>query len=211
MSTRKGNILLPIIAVIGVIAIVAAGYFFWQSIKTYTFPDENNLETYTNDRLSYSIQYPKDCSLRDEYPYQEEGVEQVNIDCSDTTGFIKHDDLRVVIFTNRVALDHYPDYRENYKVAEIPAYRDFETNLKSVDHHWAFFHKGDDYYDISLFGGEKYAGFFTQILSTFRFLDTKNPSSGQFCGGIAGIPCPTNLHCQLDGNYPDAGGKCIAN
>ena len=30
-----------------------------------------------------------------------------------------------------------------------------------------------------------------------------------FCGGIAGISCPEGFTCKLDGNYPDAGGKCI--
>jgi len=34
-------------------------------------------------------------------------------------------------------------------------------------------------------------------------------SQGKFCGGIAGIQCPTGLMCKLDGNYPDAGGTCI--
>lgn len=38
---------------------------------------------------------------------------------------------------------------------------------------------------------------------------------GQFCGGIgANLPqfqCPTGYKCQLDGNYPDAGGKCVLN
>lgn len=29
-----------------------------------------------------------------------------------------------------------------------------------------------------------------------------------FCGGIAGIQCPTGQHCELDGDYPDAGGSC---
>ena len=32
---------------------------------------------------------------------------------------------------------------------------------------------------------------------------------GIFCGGIAGIQCPTGYQCQLEGNYPDAGGKCV--
>ncbi len=30
-----------------------------------------------------------------------------------------------------------------------------------------------------------------------------------FCGGIAGKTCPDGFTCQLDGNYPDAGGKCV--
>lgn len=38
-------------------------------------------------------------------------------------------------------------------------------------------------------------------------------TEGKFCGGIAGnLPenqCPTGFRCRLDGNYPDAGGKCV--
>jgi hypothetical protein len=34
--------------------------------------------------------------------------------------------------------------------------------------------------------------------------------AGQFCGGIAGIPCPGGYKCKLDGDYPDAGGTCVA-
>jgi len=34
--------------------------------------------------------------------------------------------------------------------------------------------------------------------------------SGKFCGGIAGISCPEGYACKLDGNYPDAGGVCVA-
>jgi eight-cysteine-cluster-containing protein len=30
-----------------------------------------------------------------------------------------------------------------------------------------------------------------------------------FCGGIAGIPCPEGQICKLDGDFPDAGGHCI--
>jgi hypothetical protein len=33
---------------------------------------------------------------------------------------------------------------------------------------------------------------------------------GQMCGGIAGIKCPAGQRCVLDGNYPDASGKCVA-
>lgn len=34
-------------------------------------------------------------------------------------------------------------------------------------------------------------------------------TEGEFCGGIAGIHCPTGYYCQLDGNYPDASGICV--
>lgn len=33
--------------------------------------------------------------------------------------------------------------------------------------------------------------------------------AGQFCGGIAGIQCPTGYECKLSGSYPDAGGECV--
>ena len=34
-------------------------------------------------------------------------------------------------------------------------------------------------------------------------------NEGEFCGGIAGIMCCEGLTCQLEGTYPDAGGKCV--
>jgi hypothetical protein len=30
-----------------------------------------------------------------------------------------------------------------------------------------------------------------------------------FCGGIAGVLCPEEMTCKLDGDYPDAGGTCV--
>lgn len=32
---------------------------------------------------------------------------------------------------------------------------------------------------------------------------------GQDCGGFAGMTCSTGLTCKLDGDYPDASGKCV--
>ncbi len=34
-------------------------------------------------------------------------------------------------------------------------------------------------------------------------------AEGKFCGGIAAFPCPQGYECRLDGDYPDAGGKCV--
>jgi hypothetical protein len=34
-------------------------------------------------------------------------------------------------------------------------------------------------------------------------------AEGQFCGGIAGIPCGDGLTCHMAGSYPDAGGTCV--
>lgn len=32
---------------------------------------------------------------------------------------------------------------------------------------------------------------------------------GKMCGGIGGLVCKDGYKCQLDGNYPDAGGTCV--
>ena len=34
-------------------------------------------------------------------------------------------------------------------------------------------------------------------------------TQGDFCGGIAGLPCAEGWNCALAGNYPDAGGTCV--
>ena len=53
----------------------------------------------------------------------------------------------------------------------------------------------------------------TVIISPTRTpaLTPKPTATEIFCGGIAGISCPEGYTCQLDGNYPDAGGKCVVN
>jgi putative hemolysin len=37
----------------------------------------------------------------------------------------------------------------------------------------------------------------------------KPAGEGEFCGGIAGFACQSGLNCQLEGTYPDAGGRCV--
>lgn len=42
-----------------------------------------------------------------------------------------------------------------------------------------------------------------------EFSECPVPATMEFCGGIAGVQCKSGYSCQLDGNYPDAGGTCI--
>jgi len=37
----------------------------------------------------------------------------------------------------------------------------------------------------------------------------KTPVTPSFCGGVANIKCPSGYRCQLEGDYPDAGGTCL--
>lgn len=47
-------------------------------------------------------------------------------------------------------------------------------------------------------------------VSTPTTAPTPTEVEGRFCGGIAGLACPSGFSCKLDGSYPDAGGKCEA-
>jgi predicted secreted protein len=40
--------------------------------------------------------------------------------------------------------------------------------------------------------------------------EASKAGEGEGCGGIAGIQCHDGLSCQLQGDYPDAGGTCVA-
>lgn len=50
---------------------------------------------------------------------------------------------------------------------------------------------------------------FDHVVSTFRL--TEQTTASLQCGGIMGKICPEGYTCKLNGNYPDAGGKCIEN
>ena len=53
-------------------------------------------------------------------------------------------------------------------------------------------------------------GLVALALVVFWFMrDLRESKVGAFCGGIAGIPCPDGLNCELEGSYPDAGGNCV--
>lgn len=60
--------------------------------------------------------------------------------------------------------------------------------------------------------------FFASIIIIFSPIGSKNiitlptptpTPKTSFCGGIAGIKCPPDYLCKLDGKYPDAGGTCV--
>ena len=70
---------------------------------------------------------------------------------------------------------------------------------------WQLLHTKQVQLEAETIDAEPYSGIFDQVLSTFKFTDQQYI----FCGGIAGISCPSGYTCKLDGNYPDAGGTCV--
>lgn len=53
----------------------------------------------------------------------------------------------------------------------------------------------------------------TQTFTPRPSVSASPTTTGQFCGGIApgAFPCPAGYSCKLDGDYPDAGGRCVPN
>jgi len=81
MSTHKGNILLPLISAVAVLALLAAGYFFYQNQQLKqgssnntpspspapTTQDETaNWKIYSNPELRFSIEYPPTMKISQE-------------------------------------------------------------------------------------------------------------------------------------------------
>ncbi|MFA5932750.1 MAG: hypothetical protein WCV81_00620 [Microgenomates group bacterium] len=49
-----------------------------------------------------------------------------------------------------------------------------------------------------------------QIADPEKFAEQNSTDTlGKVCGGFAGITCSVGLTCKLDGDYPDATGKCV--
>ncbi len=79
--------------------------------------------------------------------------------------------------------------------------------------HAKVFAKGDAVYIFQVVApsiSSEYISTMDKMLATVKFLDQdRTGTENIFCGGFAGTVCPLGYKCQLDGNYPDAGGRCI--
>lgn len=227
----------PIYILIGILilGIIGGGaYYFGKSqvarsqptqptITPSPIPDETvNWKTYTNLQYGYSVKYPsslnqseisgndtylsmitfngsvnnsdwfsiavRDSNLQDEIKYQKSRIEGHVL-----VKLTKEKEIMVGGFSG-VLLEYTPDEPDNGSTTSF-----------------VIFNNGKYSYTIS--GAPQTLD---QILSTFKFLpatagkDQKQESTeDQFCGGFAGKLCPEGFTCKLEGDYPDAGGKCV--
>jgi len=89
MPTQKGNILLPLISAVALIAIAAAGYFFYSTSAKAPADKQNQQrtppvsttqdetaawKTYTNDKFGFMFQYPSNLEIIDNSKDAKEGA-----------------------------------------------------------------------------------------------------------------------------------------
>lgn len=169
-----------------------------------------NWKTYTSSFDSFTIKYPPSLEiLEDRYNGKVFRV------------FIQSDKFQIVIhpdgLSGEASLEAYRNNLEttganqfvSYKISGEDALK-FHIRAKSEDEiQIVTIHNGKSYLITASPSNLSNASSLDQILSTFKFTD----SGGAFCGGFAAnLPeyqCPSGYKCQLDGNYPDAGGKCV--
>lgn len=183
------------------------------SRSVYTDEGSANWKTYTNTKYKYSFKYPTNLKIStavESLP----GNESARI--LDTTCCVNVTDGQFKILLQLNVLE------EKRTISQIEddlekSFSDKITNINKTKF------LNQDALTFTLYGDQKsttvlkdnYSYEFAvvdqqmayQILSTFKFTD--QPKEGKFCGGIAGIICLSGYECLYDGDYPDAGGKCV--
>src|SRR3989344_676485 len=216
---QKGSA--QILALITVVAVVVTGAYFYLSKNQNYLQSANPIKIaisstkiYTNSQLDFEFSYSKDLTAKEdsEELYNLRVVGQTVKAVSD---FDNPNDKSIDVWYKDYW--YYPfvwgDYTSMGKITLAP--KDEATvsgqmgRSGVIDYQpgkpkFIYVSNSSKMYLFRIIGedGDK-------ILSTFKFTDQSIEE--QFCGGIAGIQCPSGYSCQLDGEYPDAGGKCIKN
>jgi len=190
MSTHKGNILLPLISAVAVLALLAAGYFFYQTqqnpgqaLGPYTpspvptTQDETaTWKTYNNNYFGYTIQYPAEFSLQ--YDCDDCNPPEVSVDLQNSNKTVTitiSDQQGSLCANNTLSCDPVKQLNpkpntQNYELEEFYS-QDHKEYLFSL------------YLSNDRNGGIRIVGSYTspgdaakidQILSTFKFTNNGN-------------------------------------
>ncbi len=179
-------------------------------------------ETYNHPEGFYALKYPSSMKVKESFPDSNSACETELIIADIDKGFSDNYQGDIVIDVCNVLEEFYPNAAfsnitgDKEKIISIDNKGGYiktgeavfqKTGYKSIIKRLVFFENGKEYtIDFrDLMSPEANPANFDQILSTFKFTD----SEGAFCGGFAGTACPEGYACRLDGNYPDAAGKCV--
>ncbi|MBI2085838.1 hypothetical protein HYT74_00695 [Candidatus Daviesbacteria bacterium] len=208
---------------------VAAPQQVTQSIPTPSSNPESfvstefaNWKTHADQKYNFTIKYPVTFSHKNKTTNKD--GKTINIDMWAENYTSKPTLFYIYSYDNSINLDlKTTDFVSNYTFKNITEESIIMLNqkVKKTTFDKNFFSigpldKGRYNYTFVYFAPQLYPGQFEQfdqILSTFKFTDQVESPEGKFCGGIAAnLPenqCPKGYTCQMDGSYPDAGGKCV--
>jgi len=198
-----------------------------QTASPFPKNDTESWKTHTNQVFKYEIKYPSnwkidlnnknkekntvtitspDLKYSEDSGYPSNGAE-INLD-SEKSNFSNIEDLFKNVSRNWYTTIHSKSY------LTIDGNEALRLNVSlfegSNDVDTIYFIKDRMLYTLSFWEiNTDYSETFDQILSTFKFLD--QPEEAKACGTIAGLICPSGYECLYDGDYPDAGGKCVKN
>lgn len=204
---------------IAVLAIIS-GIYYWQVTDknsdyvqpvTHTDPTAD-WKSYRFEQYGLEFKYPKGYDLASSdykvitFVYQDHQVSQIYIrsktiaeNIEATKNLILSDGGKILKETKKII--------NGQEVTQIIAYSPQEGPNFSV-HNYVL--ANEKVYEIIFVAFEENMPY-DEILSTFKFINQTTGNNGEFCGGIAGILCPDGYSCKYDGDYPDAGGVCVAN
>ncbi|PIY65129.1 hypothetical protein COY91_03625 [Candidatus Shapirobacteria bacterium CG_4_10_14_0_8_um_filter_39_15] len=203
----------------------------------FTYPEENpaNWSLYSNNNGRYSIRYPSGYKLNENKIASVDGVfvdtpgvvqiispaiNKVNFTLAITYQNADSRKLEDIVPQIDSCISKSKGYSSKIGRVEGLTYRDTPCGLWNTTEIFSL--KDDLVYIITIETAGTYKDVesaVNKLLVTMEFnskaevTSTPTPSNpeGKFCGGFAGVACPAGYNCQLDGNYPDASGKCVKN
>lgn len=216
---------LPFAAVAAVLLVSGLAFGSYQlgkgqvSVPYSTTADPTaNWKTYTDSRFAISFRYPSDLIMKE--PISDFGIYTVH--------FTRGTEWLSLNVESGKVFNSLEDFVKNRYEAPLHTYRETQAaiigdiswfvlrgtfaGMRTMPFNQTVTLKNGVAYSLG-FGSddqnkiEENNSTLIKILSTFKF-NIQEPE-GSFCGGFAGVPCDPGYKCQLDGNYPDAGGICV--
>lgn len=184
-----------------------------------TSDDTATWKKYRNEELGFEISTPESLPVFVSGEYETQTI--ISVKNADAFGIFVNKNITTpldLINRMKAVWGEAADNKKIVSFAGVSAFQLKTENEEGFSKILVFEHPDKDLvFSIQVDESFFEEGLPDKILSTFKFTEQISPTQasaeGRFCGGIAAnLPenqCPPGYKCQLDGNYPDAGGKCV--